>query len=71
MALRIRLDAAGSIHGPIEVPDGFIEGVAEPTPLEVAAEFTRRLAEYHRAMLGDNAGDLGFRAPLTIVVEEP
>lgn len=70
MPFRIQLDANGSIHGPIEVPEGFLADVPEPTAVEVAAEFTRRLAEDHRTVVGAGAPDFAFRPPLTIVVEE-
>lgn len=70
MPFTVRIDSASSTHGPIKVPDGFLADVTNPTPLEVAAEFARRVAEDHRALLGDRAGDLGFRAPLTITIED-
>lgn len=68
MPLTVHMHSATGAHGPIEIPEGFLADVDDPTPLEVAAEFSRRLVEDAKA-----AGlprELGFRAPLTITVEE-
>lgn len=70
MGLRVRIQSASGVHGPIDVPPGFLAGNPDPTPLEVVAEFTRRMAEEHAATLGVAVHRLGFRTPLTITVEE-
>lgn len=69
-AYKLTIESATGMHGPIPIPPDFLADNPDPTPLEIAAEAARRMAEDHRAMTGEASTRLGFRAPLTIKVED-